>query len=413
MTTRPQPSAKPVIDVHGHLLVPEAGALAAGHPRAAADAAAELAAFSAPSVAANQAQLRRVWPQLTSVERRLADLDAIGVDRQLVGPMPMHRYWAESALAAKLTAVTNEAVAAHCASGAGRLYGLGTLPLQHPGLAVRELGRAVTELGLKGVSVSTNVDGRELADAAFDPVWEAAAGLGAVVFIHPWGCSLGSRLGAHFLGNTFGQPAETALALSHLIFAGTLDRHPGLRLLAAHGGGFLPTYIGRSDHAWSQRPDAHGCAATPSSYLRKIWYDALVYSPQALRHLVEAAGSDKVVLGTDYPFDMGVTDPVERATAARLPAADLTAILSGNAAALLGLPAGGLYPRPAVDALAQSRTTKGRPPGGRVRPGRRGPRSPGAGVGFREGVRDGLRAAVRGEPAVDRDVLAVEVRRPG
>jgi aminocarboxymuconate-semialdehyde decarboxylase len=337
MTIRPVRSAKPVIDTHGHLLVPEANTLAEGHPREAADAAAERASFSAASIAANQAQIGRVWPQLTSVARRLADLDAIGVDIQLVGPMPMHRYWAEPDLAAKLATVTNEAVAAHCADGAGRLLGLGTLPLQHPALALRELERVVSELGLKGVSVSTNVDGRELADPAFDPVWETAAGLGAVVFIHPWGCSLGSRLGTRFLGNTFGQPAETALALSHLIFDGTLDRHPRLKLLAAHGGGFLPTYIGRSDHAWEQRPDARGCAQPPSSYLRRIWYDALVYTPQALRHLIEAAGSDKVVLGTDYPFDMGVTDPVERATAAGLPASDLTAILSGNAAALLGI----------------------------------------------------------------------------
>jgi len=174
-------------------------------------------------------------------------------------------------------------------------------------------------------------------DPAFDPVWSAAADLGAVVFIHPWGCSLGPRLGAHFLGNTFGQPAETALALSHLIFGGALDRHRRLRLLAAHGGGFLPAYIGRSDHAWAERPDARGCAHPPSAYLRRVWYDALVYSPQALRHLVEVVGSDKVMLGTDYPFDMGVTDPVERASAAGLPAADLTAILSGNAAALFGI----------------------------------------------------------------------------
>ena len=337
MTGKPGIIAKPVVDTHGHLLVPEAGALADGHPREVADAAAELASFSAASVAVNQAQIRRVGPQLTSVERRLADLDAIGVDVQVVGPMPVHRYWAEPELAGKLTTVTNEAVAAHCAAGSGRLYGLGTLPLQHPDLAVRELERAMTELGLKGVSVSTNVDGRELADAAFEPVWDAAAGLGAVVFVHPWGCSLGARLGGHFLGNTFGQPAETALALSHLIFSGTLDRYPGLKLLAAHGGGFLPTYIGRSDHAWSHRPDARGCAGPPSSYLRRIWYDGLVYTPQALRHLVEVVGSDKVVLGTDYPFDMGVTDPVERATAAGLPAADLTAVLSGNAATLFGL----------------------------------------------------------------------------
>jgi aminocarboxymuconate-semialdehyde decarboxylase len=300
-------------------------------------------------VAVNWAQIQRVWPQLTSAARRLEDLDAIGVDVQIVGPMPMHRYWAEAGLAETFTRTVNEAVAAHCAEGQGRLHGLGTLPLQHPSLAVRELEHAVRELGLKGVSVTTNVDGRELADRRFDPVWEAAAALGAVVFIHPWGCSLGPRLGANFLGNTFGQPAETALALSHLIFGGTLDRHPDLKLLAAHGGGFLPTYIGRSDHAWTVRPDAQGCAALPSSYLRRLWYDALVYTPRALCHLVEAVGADKVVLGTDYPFDMGVTDPVERATAAGLPAADLTAILGGNAAGLFGLgaaPRGGGRGRP-------------------------------------------------------------------
>jgi hypothetical protein len=197
--------------------------------------------------------------------------------------------------------------------------------------------RAVGELGLKGVSVSTNVAGRELADPAFDPAWEAAADLGAVIFIHPWGCSLGARLSAHYLGNTFGQPAETALALSHLIFGGTLDRHPGLRLLAAHGGGFLPTYIGRSDHAWRSRDDARGCARPPSEYLREIWYDALVYTPQALRHLVEAVGADRVAIGTDYPFDMGVTNPVERVLAAALPATDQTAILTTTAATLFTL----------------------------------------------------------------------------
>jgi aminocarboxymuconate-semialdehyde decarboxylase len=328
--------AKPLIDTHAHLLVPQADALAEGHPMETADAAAERAFFSVASIEANRAQVQRVWPRLTSVQRRLADLDAIGVDVQVVGPMPMHRYWAEPELAAKLATVTNEAVAEHCAAGQGRLIGLGTLPLQHPSLAVREMARVRGELGLTGVSVSTNVAGRELADRAFDPVWEAAADLGAVVFIHPWGCSLGARLGVNFLGNTFGQPAETALAISHLIFGGTLDRHPALKLLAAHGGGFLPTYIGRSDHAWENRPDARGCVHRPSEYLRRMWYDALVYTPEALRHLVEAVGADKVVLGTDYPFDMGVTDPVERATAAGLPAADLMAILSGNASSLFG-----------------------------------------------------------------------------
>jgi predicted TIM-barrel fold metal-dependent hydrolase len=333
MTAKPDP----VIDTHGHLLVPAANALAAGHPAEAAEVAAERASFSAASATANQAQIKRVWPQLTDVARRLADLDAMGVGVQVVGPMPMHRYWAEPELAEKLTATVNEAVAAHCADGAGRLHGIGTLPLQHPDLAVRELERAVRELGLKGVSVSTNVAGRELADPAFDPIWEAAADLGAVIFIHPWGCSLGSRLSAHYLGNTFGQPAETALALSHLIFGGTLDRHPGLRLLAAHGGGFLPTYIGRSDHAWRSRDDARGCARPPSEYLSEIWYDALVYTPRALCHLVEVVGADRVAIGTDYPFDMGVTDPVERVRATLLPATSQTAILTTTAATLFTL----------------------------------------------------------------------------
>jgi predicted TIM-barrel fold metal-dependent hydrolase len=333
-------TARPVIDAHGHLLVPAAAALAAGHPAEAADADAERASFSAASADVNQAQIKRVWPQLTDVGRRLADMTAMGVDIQVVGPMPMHRYWAEPDLAARLATVTNEAVAAPGADGQGRLAGLGTLPLQHPDLAVRVLERAMGELGLAGVSVSTNVAGRELSDRAFDPVWEAAADLGAVVFIHPWGCSLGSRLSTNYLGNTFGQPAETALALSRLIFDGTLDRHPSIKFLAAHGGGFLPTYIGRSDHAWENRPDARGCADRPSEYLRRIWYDALVYTPRALRHLIEAVGPYKVVLGTDYPFDMGVTDPVARASAAGLPAADLTAILTGNAASLFGLDLG-------------------------------------------------------------------------
>ena len=325
------------IDVHGHLLVPEVNALTSGHPREAADAAAERESFSPHSIEINQAQVKRVLPQLTDVDRRLQDMAASRVTHQIVGPMPMHRYWAEPALALPLTRTINESVAAHCQKAPTQLYGLGTLPLQHPDLAISELEHAIHDLGLRGISVSTNVDSRELADPAFDPIWEAAADLGAVVFIHPWGCSLGSRLGQNFLGNTVGQPAETTLALSHLIFAGTLDRHPTLKLLAAHGGGYLPTYIGRSDHAWHTRPDAQACAQPPSTYLRQISYDALVYTPQALRHLVEAVGPTRVMLGTDYPFDMGVTDGVSRIRTSGLAEDATTRLLSTNAAALFNL----------------------------------------------------------------------------
>ncbi|MER5750271.1 amidohydrolase family protein [Streptomyces sp. NPDC002088] len=325
----------PVVDFHGHLAVPAADALVAGTPGLAAELAAEQRGHSPASLTANRAQLQCLAPKLTDVTARLTDLDAMGVDIQVVGPMPMHHYWADPDLAVRLARTVNAAVAEHCAAAPDRLYGLGTVPLQHPDLAVALLDKAVTECGLYGISVSTTVDGRELADPAHDAVWQKAEELGAVVFVHPWGCSLGERLATHYLGNTVGQPVETTVALSHLIFTGVLDRFPRLKLVAAHGGGYLPTYVGRSDHAWQVRADARGCVEPPSTYLRRMWFDALVYTPRALRHLVEEVGADRVVLGTDHPFDMGVTDPVARLDAAGFAPAERAAIAGGNALDLL------------------------------------------------------------------------------
>jgi predicted TIM-barrel fold metal-dependent hydrolase len=325
------------IDAHGHLAVPAADALVRDEPGFAAELAFEQVSHSPASLSVNRDQLARVTPRMNDVSHRLVDLDSMGVDIQIVGPMPMHHYWASAALAKRLARVTNEAVAAHCAEGGGRLAGLGTVPLQHPSLAVEELTYAVGTLGLKGVSVSTVVGDRELADPAHEPFWAAAEELGAVVLIHPWGCGLGSRLAANYLGNTVGNPTETTVALSHIIFSGLLDTHPGLRLVAVHGGGYLPFYLGRSDHAWKVRPDARGCADPPSSYIRRIWFDSLVYTPEALQMLVAAAGADRVMLGTDYPFDMGVDDPVARLDAAGFTETDRAAIAGGNAIDVFGL----------------------------------------------------------------------------
>ncbi|MFJ5304556.1 amidohydrolase family protein [Streptomyces sp. NPDC088350] len=328
-------NSSPVVDFHGHLSVPAADALVADTPGLTAEFAAEQRAHSPASLAVNRAQLQCLASKLTDVTARLADLDAMGVDIQVVGPMPMHHYWADPDLAIQLARTVNTAVSAHCATAPDRLYGLGTVPLQHPDLAVALLDQAVNDHGLYGISVSTTVDGRELADPAHDVVWQRAEDLGAVVFIHPWGCSLGERLASNYLGNTVGQPVETTVALSHLIFTGVLDRFPRLKLVAAHGGGYLPTYIGRSDHAWLVRQDARGCAELPSAYLRRMWFDALVYTPRALRRLVEEVGADRVVLGTDHPFDMGVDDPVARLDAAGLTPADRAAVAGGNALDLL------------------------------------------------------------------------------
>jgi aminocarboxymuconate-semialdehyde decarboxylase len=190
--------------------------------------------------------------------------------------------------------------------------------------------------GLAGVEISSFAGDVELSDERLEPFWARAAELGCVVFLHPFGCSLDERLDRFYLSNTVGQPAENAVALSHLIFAGVLDRHPELKIVAAHGGGYLPFAMGRSDRAWQVRPEAHRCQHAPSSYLRKLWFDTVVHDPVGLRHLVEVAGGSRVLLGSDFPFDMGLDDPVTAIRSAGLPS-DLTArILGQNAQDLLG-----------------------------------------------------------------------------
>src|SRR5262249_34615881 len=172
-------------------------------------------------------------------------------------------------------------------------------------------------------------------DRRHDPFWSRAEALGAVVFVHPLGCTLGERTRPYYLSNIVGQPIETTLALSHLIFGGTLDRHPRLKLCAAHGGGYLPSYIGRSDHGHAVRPESRTMQKAPSDYLKQIWFDSLVYTPNGLEHLVREVGASQVVIGTDYPFDMGTPDPLALIAAAQLSEADRERIRGLNALALL------------------------------------------------------------------------------
>lgn len=192
--------------------------------------------------------------------------------------------------------------------------------------------------GWPAVEISSHAPERELSDPAYEPFWSRAQETGALLFLHPFGCTLDERLDRWYLSNTVGQPTENAVALSHLIFSGVLDRHPSLKLIAAHGGGYLPTHIGRSDHAWSARSDAGaGCAHLPSSYLKRIYFDSLVHDPRVLVSLIEVTGADRVLLGSDFPFDMGSEDPVGALRAARLSETDFDAVRGGNAAALLRL----------------------------------------------------------------------------
>ncbi|GAA3116208.1 amidohydrolase family protein [Streptomyces rectiviolaceus] len=331
MTTTP-----PTVDVHAHVLLPEIEALVDGLP-GLADAKALDARRNGPAaLQVNGPMVGERIPRLTDPAVRLAAMDAQGVDVQLVSPSPSHyHYWADEETAEKVYRLANEATAAHCSAAPDRLRGLGLVPLQHPEAAVRALEHAL-EQGLSGVEISSHAPGREISDPAYEPLWARADESGAIIFLHPFGCTLDERLDQWYLSNTVGQPAENAVALSHLIFSGVLDRHPGLKIIAAHGGGYLPTHIGRSDHAWTTRSDAgSGCAHLPSSYLKRLYFDSLVHDPYVLRELVRAAGADRVLLGSDFPFDMGVDDPLGALRAARLSDADFDAVRGGNAATLL------------------------------------------------------------------------------
>ncbi|NEB58880.1 amidohydrolase [Streptomyces diastaticus] len=326
----------PTVDVHAHLLLPEAEALVAGLPGHAGAWELDARRNGPAALAVSGPMVRARIPRLTDVTVRLAAMDAQGVDVQLVSPSPSHyHYWADRDTAEKLYRLANEATAAHCAAAPERLRGLGLVPLQHPEQAVPALDHAL-EQGLAGVEISSHAPGRELSDPAYEPFWARAEETGALVFLHPFGCTLDERLDQWYLSNTVGQPTENAVALSHLIFSGALDRHPGLKVIAAHGGGYLPTHLGRSDHAWSARSDAGaGCAHPPSSYLKRLYFDSLVHDPHVLRELVRVAGPDRVLLGSDFPFDMGTEDPVGALRAARLSDADFHAVRGGNAATLL------------------------------------------------------------------------------
>jgi len=327
-----------ITDVHAHVLLPPLQQEVERRAPEAVRAAAELETLrhGPESQAVSGPMVGQRIPRLTDPELRIQEMDRQGVDVQWVSASPNHFYpWAEPPLARWVALEGNRLIAEHVSHAPDRLLGLGLTPLQHPDLMVECLDDAVGNHGLIGVEISSFAGDVELSDARLEPFWARAEELGAIVFLHPFGCSLDERLNRFYLANTVGQPVENAVALSHLIFAGVLDAHPDLLLVAAHGGGYLPTAIGRSDHAWRVRPDARGCKHAPSTYLRRIWFDTVVHDHGALRHLIEVAGAEQVVVGSDYPFDMGLEDPLAFLRGAGLPADTEELILGGNAAQLL------------------------------------------------------------------------------
>lgn len=326
--TRP---ASRTIDIHSHVLVPEAAAFAAPHLPPAPG-------FSTPhSDAINRQQMLDRRAVFLDHGARLAELDAMGIDLQVCAPPPPQSYYAlPPDLGVRATAMVNDGIAAFCAVRPDRFRGMGSIPLQDPAAAVEELARCMGPLGFVGVQVLTNVLGRELADPAFEPVWAAAERLGALVMIHPNGYTEGQRLAPFYFNNVIGNPLDTTVALHHLIFSGVLERYPALKILAVHGGGYLPAYSGRIDHAWGARTDSRASLPhPPTHYLRKVYLDTIVFTPHQLEYLVKVWGVDRVVMGTDFPFDMADSDPIGHICSVAGFDAATRAALAGNTAAHL------------------------------------------------------------------------------
>jgi aminocarboxymuconate-semialdehyde decarboxylase len=326
------------IDIHSHIAIPRAAEFVKPHLDVATI---PLLHYATPETKAlNARQDADRSGVMTTHDARLADLDAMGIDLQLVMCPPPQCYYAVPLdVAVKAARMVNDGVAEYIAKRPDRFVGLGSVPMPDGGEAAKELERAMTTLKLKGVQILTNVVGRELSDPAFAPFWRKAEELGAVVLIHPTGFTEAQRFTRFYFNNVIGNPLDTTMALHYLIFDGVLERHPKLKIIAVHGGGFLGAYPGRIDHAWGARGDAKGdLPKPPTSYLRQVFVDSVVFTPGQLAALVATFGADHVLMGTDYPYDMAEYDPLEHlAATTSLDDASRAAIAGGNARRILGL----------------------------------------------------------------------------
>jgi aminocarboxymuconate-semialdehyde decarboxylase len=290
-----------------------------------------------PLIVVGQVAIGPITAHYHDLDLRLKAMDAKGVAIHALSLMPPMVYWADAALGLRVARIVNDALAEATRAHPDRFMGLATLPLQDPEAAVTEAERAVTELGCRGIYLGTNVRGKELTDPSFFPVFERIHALGAPIFLHPLNVIGSQRLTSYYLHNLLGNPFDTAVAAANLIFSGLLDRFPKLNICLPHAGGALPYLIGRLNHGWKVRQECKAMKKPPSSYLRRFTYDTISHGPEPLRYLINLVGADRVMLGSDYCFDMGYERPVEVVSALKLSSNDQEKILGGNAARLLRL----------------------------------------------------------------------------
>ncbi len=323
-------------DVHAHVIVPEitrgAGGGESWRPRVFRDDT------GAQVVETGGREIRAAISEFVDVDGILAAQDEAGVDRVLLCPwVPLLYYDADPDEGLARARIQNEALAGLVRANPDRVAALGALPLQDPELAAGEL-QALMEAGvLRGVEVAASVRGVFLGDDRFEPFWEAAESTGAMVFIHPTTRGFDSpAFQDYYLWNTVANPLETATTAAHMVVAGVMERHPELRVLLAHGGGALLAVRGRMRHAHGFQPQASArLRESPEDSIRRFYFDTLTHDDQLLRALIDYAGPDRVLLGSDYPFDMGDARHVDTVRALGLDPETEAAILAGNAERLL------------------------------------------------------------------------------
>jgi aminocarboxymuconate-semialdehyde decarboxylase len=297
----PRPPVR-TIDVHTHLAVPESAEITRPHFQPESD---PRTFFSSPETKSlNQKYHHEVHGKFTDPEVRIADMDALGIDVQLVAMAPFqYFYWADESLSPRVARLQNDRVAG--------------------------------QLGFPGIEVGADVNGLDLDDARFAVLWAELEELGLVVVLHPAGFTEGRRMTDYYLVNVIGMPLSSTLAVTRMILGGVFERHPELKMLVVHGGGYLPFYPARTDHAFRHRPEMRRhIDRLPSDYLSRLFFDITVFDAGMVEQLVRSYGADHVLLGTDYPFDMGLPDPLALVAEARLTEAERDLVIGGSAARL-------------------------------------------------------------------------------
>jgi len=325
------------VDVHCHVHFPPADELVKGIHRPELEPNARFS--SEVSRLTNRKQMENVRVCLTSVEQRLRDMDTMGVEIQAISVSPFQFMYALPAEHGRTTArMTNENLAEIVQKHPDRFVALANVPLQAPDAAVEELEYCVKRLGFRGVEIGTNIAGQEISRGR-DRFWAKVQALDVMVFMHPNGFTGGERLADHYFINAMGNPLDSTVAVGYLVFDGVLERFPKLKIVVAHGGGYVSHYPARMDHVWNAREDARTVVKKkPRQSLAKLYFDTIVFDREQLRHLINLWGVDHIVVGTDYPYDMGWYDPRGFVDGcAFLKDADKAKILGLNAAKLLKL----------------------------------------------------------------------------